>query len=66
MIAEWHCTDKEDGDKEGGDHVYGFNKEGMEVYRSFANEMVQIMNEQWESGIMNQGNVSKDKRSMIR
>lgn len=36
------------------------------MYRSFANEMTQIMNEQLESGIMNQGNVSKDKRTMIR
>ena len=38
----------------------------MEMYRSFANKMAHIMNEQWESGVMNQGNVSKDKRTMIR
>ena len=38
----------------------------MQVYRSFANEMAHIMNELWEGGVMNEGNVSKDRRSMIR
>ena len=38
----------------------------MQVYRCFANEMAEIMNEQWEFRDMTQGNVSKDKCSMIR
>ena len=57
LIAQWHNE---------GDHVYSFDDEGMKLYRSFANEMAQIMNDQWESGVMNRGNVSKDKRSMLR
>ncbi len=57
MIAEWHKD---------GEHVYKFDAEGMEVYHLFADDMARIMNEQWQSGTMNQGNVSKDKRTMIR
>ena len=59
LVAKWHC---ENDDK----HMYSYGEEGMQVYRSFANEMAQIMNEQWETGVMNKGNVSKDKRTMIR
>lgn len=57
IIADWHKD---------GDHTYSFDDEGMQVYRIFADEMAQIMNIQWESGDINQGNVSKDKRTMIR
>ena len=61
VIAEWH-TEKKDGD-----YIYEYDQEGKQVYKSFANEMAQIMNEMWESGAVNQGNnVSKDKRIMIR
>jgi len=59
LIAKWHVEND-------GKHIYHYSDEGMQVYRSFANEMAQVMNEQWESGIMNQGNVSKDKQTMIR
>ena len=59
LIAKWHC-------EQDGKHVYAYSEEGMQVYRSFSNEMAQIMNEQWENGVMNKGNVSKDKRTMIR
>lgn len=57
-VADWHTTDKE--------HVYRFDEKGMQVYRLFANEMAEKMNEQWEKGKMVQGNVSKDKRTMVR
>ena len=57
LIQEWHKI---------GNHTYTFSDEGMQVYKGFANEMAHIMNEQWESGVMNRGNVSKDKRTMIR
>ena len=58
LIAEWHTARKD------GDYVY---EEGKQVYTSFANEMAQIMNDMWESGVGYQGNnVSKDKRTMIR
>ncbi len=65
MIAEWHKD---------GEHVYKFDAEGMEVYRLFADDSLKsvwhlaarIMNEQWQSGTMNQGNVSKGKHTMIR
>lgn len=57
LIAEWH---------EEGDHTYTYNAEGMQVYRNFANEMAELMNEQWTTGALNLGNVSKDKRTMIR
>ena len=57
MIADWH--------KE-GEHVYEFNGGGMKIYRKFANDMAKLMNEQWESGENCQGNLSKDKRTMIR
>ena len=61
MIAEWHTAQKD------GDYVYEFDEEGKQVYKSFANEMAQIMNDMWESGVGYQGNnVSKDKRIMIR
>ena len=61
LIAEWH-TEKKDGE-----HIYEYDQEGKQVYKSFANEMAQVMNEMWESGAVNQGNnVSKDKRIMIR
>ena len=54
-IAKWH----EDG------HQYTFSEEGMIVYRKFANDMAEMMNSQWEQGILT-GNMSKDKRTMIR
>ncbi len=56
-IADWHKEDK---------RVYMFDQGGKEVYRSFSNEMAEIMNHQWQNCIFNQGNVSKDKRTMIR
>ena len=59
LVAEWHP------DKKDGDFIYEY--EGNQVYKSFANEMAQVMNEMWESGAVNHGNnVSKDKRIMIR
>lgn len=57
-IAEWHSKEH--------DIVYKFDEKGMQVYRLFANEMGEKMNEQWEQGKMAQGNVSKDKRTMVR
>ena len=54
-IAEWHSKEQ--------DIVYKFDEKGMQVYRLFANEMAEKMNEQ---GKMAQGNVSKDKRTMVR
>ena len=57
-IAEWHSKEH--------DIVYKFDEKGMQVYRLFANEMAEKMNEQWEQGKMAQGNVSKDKRTMVR
>ena len=61
LIAEWHTARKD------GDYEYEFDDEGKQVYTSFANEMAQIMNEMWESGVGYQGNnVSKDKQTMIR
>ena len=56
-IADWHKDDET---------VYTFDDGGKQVYRSFANEMAEIMNEQWQSCLLSQGNVSKDKRTMIR
>ena len=59
--AKWHTAQKD------GDYVCEFDEEGKQVYKSFANEMAQIMNDMWESGVGYQGNnVSKDKRNMIR
>ena len=57
-VARWHSADEK--------YEYTFTKEGMEVYRSFADEMAAKMNEQWEEGAMTHGNVSKDKRTMVR
>ena len=57
-MAEWHKTNKQ--------HVYKFDQKGMQVYRLFANEMADKINEQWEQGKMAQGNVSKDNRTMVR
>ena len=57
-IANWHS--------EGDEHVYKFDDKGMEVYRTFANKMADKMNEQWEQGEVAHGNVSKDKRTMVR
>lgn len=45
LITKRHC---EKDDK----HMYSYSEEGMQVYRSFANEMAQIMN---ESGMHNVG-----------
>ena len=41
-IAEWHSKEH--------DIVYKFDEKGMQVYRLFANEMAEKMNEQWEQG----------------
>lgn len=57
LITDWH--------KE-GDHIYMFSKEGKQIYRKFANDMAELMNKQWQSGETSQGNLSKDKRTMIR
>lgn len=58
-IANWHSMDD-------CSYVYHFDEKGMEVYRVFANDMADKMNEQWEKGAMTHGNVSKDKRTMVR
>lgn len=55
QISKWHST---------GEHVYAFSAEGAQVYKTFANGMAQAMNDQWEIG--EEGNSSKDKRTMIR
>ena len=57
-VAEWHNTNKQ--------HVNKFDQKGMQVYRLFANEMADKINEQREQGKMAQGNVSKDKCIMVR
>lgn len=58
LIAQWHSDE--------GENTYSFSEEGSVQYRAFANEMAQVINDQWESGLLNQGNLSKDKRTMIR
>ena len=58
-IARWHT-------KEDQHYVYKFDTKGMEVYCTFANDMADKMNEQWEQGVMTHGNVSKDKCTMVR
>lgn len=60
VIAGWHENIKEDT------RTYGFSEKGMQVYRLFSNEMAHVMNEQWDTGDVNEGNMSKDKRTMIR
>lgn len=45
---------------------YEFSIEAKEVCFSFSDEMTTIMNNQWESRKNTHGNVSKDKRTMIR
>lgn len=45
---------------------YEYNAAAKEVCFSFSDEMTAIMNEQWESRKNTHGNVSKDKRTMIR
>lgn len=57
LIADWH--------KDGG-HEYVFSEKGMQVFTSFSDEITLIMNEQWESCMTNHGNMSKDRRNMIR
>ena len=57
LIADWHRE---------GSHTYSFTVEGMGVYREFADSMAKVMNERWESADSNPGNLSKDKRTMIR
>ena len=42
LVADWHT------DSEG--HEYTFSANGMQVYREFADEMVRVMNKQWETG----------------
>ena len=59
LIQQWHCTQ---------DIVYTFNPEGQAVYKEFADKIVDLMNDKWNSSELqlNIGNVSKDKRTMIR
>ena len=45
---------------------YEYNSAAKEVCFSFPDEMTTIMNDQWQSGKSTHGNVSKDKRTMIR
>ena len=45
---------------------YEYNSAAKEVCFSFSDEMTTIMNDQWQSGKSTHGNVSKDKRTMIR
>lgn len=59
LIEEWHRSSSS---------VYSFDEEGMEVYKNFADEIVDLMNKKWEEPLKcaDIGNVSKDKRTMIR
>lgn len=45
---------------------YEYDPAAKEVCYSFSDEMTKIMNTQWASGMNTHGNVSKDKRTMIR
>lgn len=58
-IEEWHS---------GSASFYTFDAGGMEVYKQFADEIVELMNKKWDSPLecADIGNVSKDKRTMIR
>ena len=49
-----------------GPKYYEYNPAAKEVCFTFSDEMTTIMNEQWKSGANTHGNVSKDKRTMIR
>ena len=60
FIHEWHSGDD--------DIVYTFNDEAKAVYKEFADKIVDLMNEKWEKPEQygSIGNVSKDRRTMIR
>ena len=60
LIERWH-PDTED-------IVYTFTGQGKKVYLDFANETVKLMNQKWENPTEydSVGNVSKDKRTMVR
>ena len=45
---------------------YEYDAAAREICFSFSDEMTSIMNEQWTSRKKTHGNVSKDKRTMIR
>ena len=45
---------------------YEYSPAAKEICYSFSDEMIVIMNEQWTLGRNTHGNVSKDKRMMIR
>ena len=45
---------------------YEYSPAAKEICYAFSDEMTLIMNEQWISGKNTHGNVSKDKRTMIR
>lgn len=57
-VQTWHT----------GQTVYTFDAEAMEVYVQFADDIVDLMNSKWDNTAeyANVGNVSKDKRTMVR
>lgn len=57
-IQDWH-SDKT---------VYTFDEEAMEVYTRFSDDIVDLMNSKWDNSAeySNVGNISKDKRTMVR
>jgi hypothetical protein len=59
LIQKWHSN---------GEIIYTFDSEGKAVYKQFADQIVDMMNDKWEStdGIGKVFNVSKDRRTMIR
>lgn len=60
LIQDWHTGDEE--------IVYTFDDEAKAVYKEFADKIVDLMNEKWETPEQcgNIGNASKDRRTMIR
>jgi hypothetical protein len=57
-IQAWHLEKK----------IYSFDDEAMQVYTQFSDDIADIMNSKWDNigDYSSVGNVSKDKRTMVR
>ena len=60
LIAEWHANITM------SQMTYKFSPEGLEVYRAFADEMADAINDDWAACKFQRSSKSKDKRTMIR
>lgn len=57
LIQKWHAEKTS----------YTFEADAMEVYTQFADDIVDLMNSKWDNTAeYSVGNVSKDKRTMVR